>query len=148
MKASQTIGQLARDLNMNPKTIRYYEGLGLMPRPHRSESGYRLYSSVEAERLKLIRRAKLLGLSLGDIRELVEYAVDGRCNALERRLLALVETRLGEIDQRIRDLAELRNDLTRYQSDLSARVARLPEPDSRMVHSVPCDCLGEDSQIG
>ena len=83
MKAGITIGELATELKLNPKTIRYYEEVGLLPEPRRSESGYRLYSKHEVERLRLIQRAKLVGLSLAETKEIVEYAIDGRCNALE-----------------------------------------------------------------
>src|SRR4030066_2047575 len=122
MKVGVTIGELAKELHLNPKTIRYYEEVGLLSKPRRSESGYRLYSGYEAERLRLVRRAKLLGLSLAEIKELVEYAIDGRCNALEHRLLSLVEAKLGEIDQKIQDLTGFREDLKRYQHDLSDRL--------------------------
>jgi len=64
MKAVLTIGEMSAELNLNPKTIRYYEEVGLLPEPRRSESGYRLYSRKEVERLRLVKRAKLLGLSL------------------------------------------------------------------------------------
>ncbi len=56
MRVGLTIGQLARELQLNPRTIRYYEQVGLLPRPQRSESGYRLYTRDEKERLQLIRR--------------------------------------------------------------------------------------------
>src|SRR4030042_744255 len=62
MKAGLTIGELAGELQPNPKTIRYYEDMGLIPEPRRSESGYRLYSRYEVERLRLIKRAKILAL--------------------------------------------------------------------------------------
>src|SRR3989304_7739117 len=99
MKAGVTIGELAGELQLNPKTIRYYEEVGLLPEPRRSESGYRLYSAYEMERLRLIKRAKVLGLSLAEIKEIVEYAIDGRCGILKERLLLLVEAKLAEIDR-------------------------------------------------
>ncbi len=144
MKGVLTVGELARELNLNPKTIRYYEEVGLLPNPRRSESGYRLYSAHEVERLRLVKRAKLLGLSLAEIKELVEYAVDGRCNALERRLLTLVEVKLGEIDQKIRDLTTLREDLTRYRSDLTGRLVSNASNKCTQKISITCGCIGEE----
>lgn len=144
MKAGLTIGELAKELRLNPKTIRYYEEVGLLPNPRRSESGYRIYSKNEAERLRLVKRAKLLGLSLAEIKELVEYAVDGHCNALEHRLLTLVEIKLGEIDQKIRDLITLREDLTRYRGDLSSRLVSSTSDQCRPATSAPCGCIGEE----
>lgn len=74
-----TIGQLAKKARTNPKTIRYYEEVGLMPKVKRSESGYSLYTEGEVARLQLIRRAKLLGLSLQESKQVVEYAATGQC---------------------------------------------------------------------
>ena len=144
MKAGLTIGEMARELHLNPKTVRYYEEVGLLPNPQRSESGYRLYSRYEVERLRLIMRAKLLGLSLAEIKELVEYAIDGRCSTLEYRLLSLVETKLGEIDQKIQDLSTFREELMRYQRDLSARLASAVREGLGPLKMTPCQCIGEE----
>lgn len=76
MPESMRIGELAVHFSLNPKTIRYYQEIGLLPRAHRSESGYRLYDELDAERLNFIRRAKTLGLSLDEIRDIL--SVEGR----------------------------------------------------------------------
>lgn len=144
MKAGLTIGELARELHLNPKTIRYYEQVGLLPKPRRSESGYRLYSRDEMQRLQLVKRSKLLGLSLAEIKEIVEYAIDGRCGLLEDRLLSLVEAKLGEIDQKIEDLVNFRDDLRRYHSDLSNRLLSGAEEECKAPASTPCHCIGEE----
>lgn len=144
MNVGVTIGMLAKDLHLNPKTIRYYEEVGLLSRPRRSESGYRLYSGYDIERLKLVTRAKLLGLSLAEIKELVEYAIDGRCNALEQRLSSLVEAKLGEIDQIIQDLVTFREELTRYNHDLSGRPSSVCREEHTLSVSASCSCIGEE----
>ena len=144
MKAGLTIGELAGELQLNPKTIRYYEEVGLLPKPRRSESGYRLYSRNEMERLRLVKRAKLLGLSLAEIKEIVEYAIDGRCGVLEHRLLSLVEAKLGEIDQKIEDLVTFRDDLRRYHSDLSRRLKSEAREECKAPASASCQCIGEE----
>ncbi len=144
MKVGLTIGELAKGVRLNPKTIRYYEEVGLLPKPKRSNSGYRVYSRNEVDRVQLVKRAKALGLSLAEIKELVEYAIDGRCSALEHRLLSLVEAKLGEIDQRIRDLTTFREDLTQYQRDLSTRLASIAREECRPAAPTPCDCIGEE----
>ena len=144
MKEGATIGELAKELHLNPKTIRYYEEVGLLPNPRRSESGYRLYSRYEIERLRLVTRAKLLGLSLAEIKELVDYAIDGRCTALEQRLLSLVEAKLDEIDQKIRDLATFREELMRYKHDLSDRLASTCHDEHTPVVPSSCSCIGEE----
>ncbi|MEW6142563.1 MAG: MerR family transcriptional regulator [Chloroflexota bacterium] len=145
MKAGLTIGELARDLHLNPKTIRYYEEIGLLPELQRSESGYRLYSRGEAERLRLVKKAKLLGLSLAEIKELVQYAIDGHCNALEHRLLSLIKVKLGEIDQKMRDLTAFREDLRRYQRDLTARLASVARKERRQ--ETPCRCIVDQGDV-
>jgi DNA-binding transcriptional MerR regulator len=144
MKAGLTIGELAEELQLNPRTIRYYEEVGLLPQPRRSESGYRLYSRDEMERLRLVRRAKLLGLSLAEIKELVAYAIDGRCSLLEERLLSLVTAKLSEIDQKIADLVAFRDDLRRYHRELSRRVTSGAREECRAPTPASCQCLAEE----
>ena len=144
MKAGLTIGELAGELQLNPKTIRYYEEVGLLPEPRRSESGYRLYSRYEIERLRLVKRAKLLGLSLAEIKEIMEYAIDGRCGVMEDRLLSLVEAKLGEIDQKIEDLVTFRGNLNQYRGDLSSRLGSKAHKTDRTPASASCQCIGEE----
>ena len=144
MKAGLTIGELAGELQINPKTIRYYEEVGLLPEPRRSESGYRLYSSYEIERLRLVKRAKLLGLSLVEIKEIVEYAIDKRWDVMEGRLLSMVEANLGEIDQKIDDLIAFRDNLRQYHSELSNRLASETREDCRTPTPTSCQCIGEE----
>ncbi len=62
------IGELSKQLSLPTHTIRYYEQLGLLDPPQRSEAQYRLYTKSDAERLHFIQKAKRLGLSLDDIR--------------------------------------------------------------------------------
>lgn len=147
MKTGLTIGELAKEVNINPKTIRYYEEMGLLPKPRRSESGYRLYSNYETERLRLVTRAKILGLSLSEIKELVDFAVTGRCNALERRLLDLVESKLGEIDRRVQDLNALRKDLQKYRLDLTKRLVSKAECEDKPGASASCQCLNQSDRV-
>ncbi len=144
MKAGLTIGELAGELQLNPKTIRYYEDIGLLPEPRRSESGYRLYFPYEIERLRLVKRAKLLGLSLAEIKEIVEYAIDGHCGVMEDRLLSLVDVKLGEIDQKIEDLVAFRDNLRQYHSDLSSRFGSETREECRTPVSASCQCIGEE----
>jgi len=144
MKAGLTIGELAGELQLNSKTIRYYEDVGLLPAPRRSESGYRLYSRYEIERLRLIKRAKILGLSLAEIRELVAYAIDGRCDVMEDRLFSLVKTKLEEVDQKIEELVIFRDNLRSYHVDLSSRLASGKNKERGKPDADSCRCLGEE----
>jgi DNA-binding transcriptional MerR regulator len=127
MKAGLTIGGLARTAQLNPRTIRYYEGLGLLPRARRSDSGYRLYSSQDVGRLRLIKRARLLGLSLSEIKEIVAYAMDGRCAGLQQHLLSSLTAKIGEVDHRVEEMLALRQELERYRQELSERLTQTGE---------------------
>lgn len=101
------IGTVARECGISIDTIRYYEREGLLPPPQRRPSGYREYDRHALDRLRFIRRAKDLGFSLEDIRELLSLSVDrqhgvkGVKQRAEHRL-ELVEQRLAQL-QRVRE---------------------------------------------
>jgi MerR family copper efflux transcriptional regulator len=140
MHAGLTIGGLAHSAQLNPKTIRYYEGLGLLPRARRSESGYRLYSNQDIGRIQLIKRARLLGLSLAEIQDIVSYAVDGRCASLQQHLLPLITAKIGELDHRVEEMMALRTELERYRLELSERVKQTGE-EGVCPSQEPCGCM-------
>lgn len=103
------IGQLAGLARTSPDTLRYYERLGLLPRPRRTEGGYRVYDRSAADRVTLIRKGQALGLSLREIREVIEVAEGGRdpCDHVR----AMLAQRLAEVDARMADLRALRKTL-------------------------------------
>jgi DNA-binding transcriptional MerR regulator len=65
------VGEVSRKLGLNPQTLYFYERIGLIPPPHRTESGYRLFSQEDVDRLAFISQTKSMGLSLDDIREIL-----------------------------------------------------------------------------
>jgi DNA-binding transcriptional MerR regulator len=71
------VGEVSRKLGLNPQTLYFYERIGLIPPPHRTESGYRLFSQEDVDRLTFITHTKSMGLSLDDIREILA-AKDGK----------------------------------------------------------------------
>jgi DNA-binding transcriptional MerR regulator len=99
------IGELARQTGLSIKAIRYYEQRGLLEQPPRTEAGYRLYGPEEVARLQFVQRAKLLGLTLEEIRELVELAA--RCNEGEI-VPHLEEVLRAKLEETERKIAELR----------------------------------------
>jgi DNA-binding transcriptional MerR regulator len=109
MRDGMRIGELAARFGLNPKTIRYYEEIGLLPRAGRSDSGYRHYDSRDVERLSFIRRAKTLGLSLNEIRDILSRQQKGSppCG----QVLDLIDLKIRAIDQRMADLAAFRAEL-------------------------------------
>lgn len=113
---SYRIGEVARLTGLSAKTIRFYEEIGLIPAAPRSNPsyaspGYRAYSDADVRRLGLIRRAKLLNLSLDQLKQLVEAAGEGCCETVEPQFHSLLETKLHETEQKIRELGELRETL-------------------------------------
>jgi len=68
---SLTIGRLAREVGVNLETVRFYELWGLLPKPPRNASGYRLFPAEATRRLRFIRRAQELGFFLAEVRELL-----------------------------------------------------------------------------
>ncbi len=106
-----TIGQLAKRAGVNPRTLRYYERIGLLVPASRTDAGYRVYTRRDAERLAFIRRAQLMGLSLAEIADIISVREGGTAPCRHVRDLAGVK--IAEIDERIAELQALREDLTR-----------------------------------
>ena len=104
-----TIGVLARRASVGIDTIRYYEREGLLPKPQRRASGYRDYDSGTVERLRFIRRAKDLGFTLEEIRELLALSRDRERGVKSVKQRA--QARLGEVEQRIRELQRMKHGL-------------------------------------
>ena len=102
------IGEAARATGVPPKTLRYYEDLGLV-RPDRTESGYRLYDSEELERIHFVLRAKQLGFTLNEILDVMALREDDTDPC--EHVASLIESRLAEIEIRIRNLAEMKIEL-------------------------------------
>lgn len=115
-----SIGQLARLTRVSAKAIRYYESVGLLPQPQRRENGYRSYSQVDVNRLILLRRMRLLGVSFAATRSLLVEADDVRCAEVQQEVLSLVRDRLIALDQEIVELHLLRDQVEHYQEQLSA----------------------------
>ena len=107
--SSLTIGAVARRVGVAIDTIRYYEREGLLPEPLRRASGYRSYGEGTITQLRFIRRAKDLGFTLDEIRELLALSADRQrgVKAVKRR----AEKRLAAIDQRIAELQRVRDGL-------------------------------------
>lgn len=103
------IGELAAQLGLNPKTIRFYEAGGLLPVPQRTASGYRMYTDADAERITFIKSAQRLGMSLDEIREVLAFRDRGQppCAYVRQTL----RDQVAGIDRRIAELVRLREQL-------------------------------------
>ncbi len=103
------ISELANRARVTSKTLRYYERIGVLPAPSRSASGYRDYRPDALDRLGFIRASQAVGLSLGEIRQVV--ALRDRGEAPCDHVYQLLERRTSELDERIDELQALRRDL-------------------------------------
>jgi MerR family copper efflux transcriptional regulator len=106
---SLTIGTVAKRAGVPIDTIRYYEREGLLPEPLRRASGYRSYNESAISRLRFIRRAKDLGFTLEEIRDLLALSTDRHRGVKAVRQRA--EQRLAGIDARIAELMRIRTGL-------------------------------------
>ncbi len=107
------IGEVAARTGLTPDALRYYERLGLLPRSRRTDGGFRIYTSDALERVRFIKQAQTIGLSLGEIRELVRR-LDGDKGEEPSGVTALVVARLTEVDAKLGELREFRRTLKRY----------------------------------
>lgn len=105
-----TIGTLAERSSVGVETIRFYERQGLLPKPGRTSSGYRIYPQDAVERVRFIRCAKELGFTLEEISELLALKVThGKsCRSVRDRALA----KLSDIDGKMTDLRRMRRALS------------------------------------
>jgi len=102
------IGQLAGQLGLNPKTIRYYEQVSLLPKPRRTAAGYRLYGAGDRDRLQFILKAKAIGLTLEEIKEILVLRGDGRQPC--QHVLGLIDHKIAGVDQQLRALSAFREE--------------------------------------
>ena len=146
MERKLTIGQLAELAGVPRKTIRYYEQVGVLPPPGRSDARYRLYSDIDVRRVELVRRARALDMGLAEVRELVEWASTGSCNDFQGHFREVLGRKLEEVDQRIADLKHLKGDLQRMEAHFAVS-QKEANADHTMLECSPetCTCLGNTS---
>ena len=106
---SLTIGRLAKQAGVNLEKLRFYERRGLLPRPPRSPSGYRLFPADSARRIRFIRRAQELGFSLTEIGELLSLRVSRRTTSAAIR--AKAEAKIEEIEAKMRSFESIKRTL-------------------------------------
>ena len=107
-----TIGDLARELDVSTRTIRYYEERGLLRPQRTTNTQQRLYTPGDRVRLKLLLRARGLGFRLEDIRELFEiYDATHDERRQGQRLRQMIVERLEQVEAQLRDITDLRDEL-------------------------------------
>ncbi|MGW4104478.1 heavy metal-responsive transcriptional regulator [Streptomyces sp. NPDC004976] len=115
------ISQLAERSGLPATTLRFYETAGLLP-AERTASGYRVYGEEAVERLAFISSAKLLGLALEEIRDLLDVREEGVCASVRARMLPLVADRIQDTDGRIAELRAFSDHLAGVHAELSGPV--------------------------
>ncbi len=125
MPKKMKIGELAQRTGFTTKTIRYYEQIGLLAAPERSDSGYRLYGPDDVERLEFVDKAKRLGFSLDDIRDVLLLHEQHETPCVH--VLALLEQKLKQVDGVLRDLRSFRRELATLHEEATERLDQLPD---------------------
>ncbi|MGH2463570.1 MAG: heavy metal-responsive transcriptional regulator [Candidatus Limnocylindria bacterium] len=128
------IGELARRSGVAPTALRYYEQVGLVAAPQRTEAGYRTYGDDALERLAFIRSAQAVGLTLAQVRQVVSIRDAGEAPC--RQVTELIDRRHIEVRRRIADLRQLERQL----AQLRARAEHLRPRDcdpSGVCHVIP-----------
>lgn len=119
------IGELGDRTNLSPKTIRYYEEIGLLPDPGRTPAGYREYGDDALERLGFIRSAQAIGFTLGEIREILDFRLRGEAPC--EHVTELMERRVRSLSEHLRRLGAMKEEL----SGLVAKARILPKAESK-----------------
>lgn len=144
-----TIGALGEATGVGAETIRYYERIGLLPKPARTTSGYRLYQPEHVRRLNFIRRGRELGLSLDAVRELLSLASDRlkSCARVDR----LVREHIHDLDHKIAGLQQLRGALQGLADSCrgggriaDCRILEALQEAEEAIAGPPADCNTED----
>lgn len=111
------IGRVAQEAGINLETVRFYERQGLLPKPPRNASGYRLYPADAVRRLKFIKRAQELGFSLREIGELLALRVSPLTSKAEIR--RRTESKIADIESKIKILESMKQSLQKMAESCS-----------------------------
>ena len=117
------IGELARSVDVNVETIRYYQRIELLELPEKPYGGMRSYNDQDLQRLRFIRRAQQLGFSLEDIRELLELS-SSDCERVEK----LAAEKLGQVKAKLRQLRKIESILAKTVKQCASRKGNEPCP--------------------
>ena len=131
------IGQLAKLCDVSSDTLRFYEKNGLLQPAGRSDSGYRLYSEADLSRVKFILRSKAVGLSLDEIRELLDIRLEASRHSCAE-VKAITQAKLDEVDRKMAELRRIRSALKKINDACCGHI------DDNASHCSILEALGED----
>jgi MerR family transcriptional regulator, copper efflux regulator len=115
MPGGLKIGELASSVGVSTDTVRYYERLNLLPHAGRTRSGYRLYTEEDIERLRFIKQAQTLGLSLEEIKALMPERGSGLAEC--QRVRDLLDAKISELDAKIAEARDFKAMLEAYKKE-------------------------------
>ena len=139
-RRSLRIGEVAKASGVGVEALRFYERNGLLGRPGRTQSGYRVYDTSVLTRLDFIKRAQILGFSLQEIKKIIEDKEAGRSPCREVR--EIVRHRLDELDEKLKEMRRYRKELGaalaswEETGELDGHICGLIE-DTNVAHSNP-----------
>ncbi len=129
------IGELAKQAGVTVDTIRYYEKIGLLPRPQRRMSGYRVYDPQTVYQLVFIKQSQELGLSLAEIAQLLQLQKNDRAACIEVKQLLI--NKIAETDRRIQALQDFRQTLQTRLAECNAVLAQGQDSGCPVLEDVP-----------
>jgi len=139
MNTQLTIGEAAKTVGLPVKTIRYYESIQLLHPTVRAENNYRLYSREDLMRLSLIKQGRALGLSLHEVKQLVDEGLGGSCQDFKASMLLKLPTYIQTAAERIAELRRFERELKTLQKNLIA--LHLQKPTEKVTEKDCCEVL-------
>ncbi len=140
MSVTHTVKDTAARVGLPSRTLRYYDRIGLVC-PPRTAAGYRVYGPEEEDRLLFVRRAKGLGFSLEEIRELMAVAERGCCSEVVPEVERLLDEKIAAIDGQMVELGVFRERLVAFRADGGSGCGC-------RGHSAFCGCLNDAEPAG
>jgi DNA-binding transcriptional MerR regulator len=134
-------GELARLAGISADTLRHYERLGILPKPPRTNGGYRNYAANSLDRVQLIQSALKVGFSLSELATILKMRDRGEVPC--HRVRAIAERKLQDLKQQINDLLSMRDQVERILKDWDVRLAGSGKGQlARLLESLPHDMKG------
>ena len=130
------IGELASQTGLTRDALRYYERLGLLPAPRRTSGGFRVYPSDTIERVRFVKQAQMVGLTLQEIAALVRYQRQGGLKQC-RQVRDLLQTKLTEVETKLQEFEAFRQTLSTYL----AQCDRTLQQASASHDAAPCPVI-------
>jgi Hg(II)-responsive transcriptional regulator len=117
METELTRGKVAKEAGVNVETLRYYEDIGIIPEPIRSESGYRLYTEETIQRIRFVKDIQMLGFTLHEIKELLDIKMDSKTACGEAS--KIIHQKKGEVKDKIASLNRILETLQKMEQTCS-----------------------------